>query len=105
MYCQGCQERIYESNFDGSNPTDDTSAICETCLDYGKHLRCMNSFERELWEKENVWYCTDCFADNYQQSDAEADVSESSEEEEKINIVRTTRRGQGLALARAQVRE
>lgn len=50
MHCVECRQRIYEANFDAGNRTQDTSAICEECLDFGKHLRCMGTSEREFWE-------------------------------------------------------
>ena len=40
---------------------EDTSAICEECLDKAKHLRCMNTGERNFWEQDRIWYCDECY--------------------------------------------
>lgn len=57
MYCAGCNTRVYERNFDAANRNADTAAICEECLDSSKHLRCMTSGERDLWDTDRIWYC------------------------------------------------
>ena len=57
MYCAGCNTRVYERNFDARNRNEDTAAICEECLDFSKHLRCMTTLERDLWDQERIWYC------------------------------------------------
>jgi len=62
MCCEACRERIYERNFDARNRDRDTSAICEECLDLGKHLRCMNNTEKFIWDENRVWYCEACYA-------------------------------------------
>ncbi len=60
MHCVGCRERIYERNFDARNRDENTAAICEECLDLGKHLRCMNQCERGHWESCRIWLCDTC---------------------------------------------
>ena len=60
MYCEGCNERIYERNFDAANRNDDTAAICEECLEKGKHLRCMDDEDRAYWEFDRIWVCSAC---------------------------------------------
>ena len=52
LHCEGCSERIYERNFDGANRDRDTAAICEECLEQGKHLRCMDEEEKDFWESD-----------------------------------------------------
>ena len=60
MYCEGCNERIYERNFDAANRNDDTAAICDECLEKGKHLRCMDDEDRAYWEFDRIWVCSAC---------------------------------------------
>lgn len=78
MYCEGCRLRIYERNFDGSNPNEDTSAICEECLDNGMHLRCMNLTQKYTWEIERMWICSTCYEG---QSSLENDPDDEGESE------------------------
>ena len=85
MCCEACRERIYERNFDARNRDENTSAICEECLDLGKHLRCMNQSEKLIWEQNRVWYCEACY-DNLSDSEDEYGSENLSELSLNSNI-------------------
>ena len=60
LYCQTCNERIYERDFEEENPTNNVAALCEDCLDHGVHVRCMTASDRELWQLDMIWMCQGC---------------------------------------------
>ena len=60
LNCEECKERIYERNFDARRQDRDFAVICEECLDIGKHRRCMTTSERQMWDIDLVWFCSNC---------------------------------------------
>jgi len=69
MHCEGCHLRIYEPNFDIRNPDESTAAICIECLEHGKHLRCMNQKDVELWDNDHIWLCNMCSEEGLESSE------------------------------------